>query len=71
MWTGQKLNAIKDVYYDSLWLLYQGSLNLAEDGQKKAVGVLKDGLLFAERMGDKQVQNRFLAEVRRYEDVEM
>jgi hypothetical protein len=53
-----------------MWLMYLGAMAVKEDGMKKAIGVLKDGLLFAERVGDSLVAQKFLKEVKRYEDVE-
>lgn len=70
IWTGQQIKPIKDCYYDAMWLMYLGAMTLKEDGIKKAIGILKDGLLFAERVGDSNVAQKFLKEVKRYEDVE-
>ena len=50
-----------------MWGMHRGALARGEDGKSKAIGVLKDGLLLAERNGDKHVMKQFQAELARYE----
>ena len=54
--------------------LYSGYYALSKkDGDteyKKGLASLKDGLLLADRNGDKQQVQKFLDELKKYEDVE-
>lgn len=69
-WTGQRQKSIKEVLYDAMWDMHRGALSKGEEGTNKAIGVLKDGLLLAERNGDKRVMKQFQAELAKYETQE-
>lgn len=73
-WLGTKARPAKEVVYQAFWLIYQGYHGLAtkdyDEFYKNAIAALKDGLLFADRSGDKPVVQKFLEELRKYEDVE-
>lgn len=71
VWINTVKKQIKDVYYDGLWLMYVNAKQLKEEGEKKAIAILKDGLLFAERSCDKEIARKFLMELKvNHEDVE-
>ena len=53
-----------------MWDMHRGALSKGEEGTNKAIGVLKDGLLLAERNGDKRVMKQFQAELAKYETQE-